>query len=235
MDATDDLDDMVRRGDPDRWLASRFIADPHARADVVALYALNIELARIAEAVREPLMGEIRLTWWREAIEALFDGGPPRRHPVVEALALAIPRRNLAREPFEAMIDARFADLAHAPFADLDAIEAYLDGAAGALMTLAGAVLGAGSAPAVEPAARAWGLAGLARLRRLPGTQEGLVLRVRVDQYVAAARKAAASLPVPAFPALAYASLARPYAAGRTPSDLEKRLRLTFAVLTGQL
>ena len=60
MDATNDLDDQVRQGDPDRWLASRFIADRAARADVVALYALNIELARIAEAVREPLMGEIR-------------------------------------------------------------------------------------------------------------------------------------------------------------------------------
>jgi phytoene synthase len=235
MDATDDLDDQVRQGDPDRWLASRFIADPAARADVVALYALNLELARVAEAVREPLMGEIRLTWWREAVEGLFAGGPPRRHPVVEALAVAIARRGLAPGPFAAMTEARFADLADEPFADLDAIEAYLDGTAGALMGLAAAVLGAAEAAAVEPAARAWGLAGLARLRRLPRTLEGQVLRARIDERLAAARKAAASLPVPAFPALAYACLARPYAAGRTPSELEKRVRLTVAVLTGRL
>jgi 15-cis-phytoene synthase len=235
MDATDDLDDRVRQADLDRWLASRFIADPAARADVVALYALNIELAHIAEAVREPLMGEIRLTWWREAIEALFDGGAPRRHPVVEALALAIARRDLPRAPFEAMIEARFADLADETFADLDAIETYLDGTAGALMGLAAAALGAAAAPAVQPAARAWGLAGLARLRRLPGTMEGQVLRARVDERLAAARAAAASLPVAAFPALAYACLARPYAAGRALSDLEKRARLTIAVLRGRL
>ena len=81
--ADDDLDALVRRVDPDRWLASRFIADAEQRADVVALYALNYELAHVAETVREPLVGEIRLTWWREAIDAIFAGEPPRRHPVL--------------------------------------------------------------------------------------------------------------------------------------------------------
>ncbi len=235
MDAAANLDAMVRRADPDRWLASRFIADAAARADVLALYALNIELARIGEAVREPLMGEIRLTWWREAIDELFAHRPARRHPVVEALATAIRRRGLAAAPFEAMIEARFADLADEPFADLDAIERYLDGTAGALMGLAAATLGGGEAPAAAPAARAWGLAGMARLRRLPKTLEGQVLRARIDQRLAEARAAAQALPVSAFPALAYAGLARPYAAGRAPSELEKRLRLTFAVLTGRI
>jgi hypothetical protein len=34
---------------------------------------------------------------------------------------------------------------------------------------------------------------------------------------------------------VAYATLANPYAAGRTPSEFEKRLRVTTAVLTGRL
>jgi phytoene synthase len=233
MDSSDSLDSIVRRGDPDRWLASRFIADPEARADVIALYALNLELARVADAVSEPLMGEIRLTWWREAIDELFAGRPPRRHPVVEALAQAVVRRHLAAEPFAAMIEARLADLDGEAFADLDAIEAYLDATAGALMSLAVASVGGGQAAATGPAARAWGLAGLARLRRLPDSVEGQVLRRRVDEHLAAARAAAA--PVAAFPALAYACLARSYAAARTPSELEKRLRLTWAVATGRV
>jgi phytoene synthase len=235
MDPSDDLDATVRRADPDRWLASRFIADADARADVIALYAFNIELARIAEAVREPLMGEIRLTWWREAVGELFAGRPARRHPVVEALALAIPRRALHAAPFEAMIDARFADLETEPFADLDAIERYLDATAGTLMALTLTTLGAAKTTVSGPAGRAWGLAGLARLRRLPGSLEGQILRQRVDEHLAAARTAGAGAPVSAFPAIAYACLARPYAAGRTPSELEKRLRLTFAVLTGRV
>jgi len=235
MDAEDDLDAMVRRGDPDRWLASRFVADADARADIVALYALNIELARIAESVREPLMGEIRLTWWREAITEIYAGASPRRHPVVLALAEAVRRRDLPPGPFEAMIEARFADLEAEPFADMADIERYLDGAAGAPMALACAVLGAKDAPVAEPAARAWGLAGLARIRRLPNSVEGQALRERVADHLAAARPEAAGLPVKAFPAIAYVCLAKPYAAGRALSELEKRARLTWAVLGGQI
>jgi phytoene synthase len=231
----DSLDAGVRRTDPDRWLASRFIVEPAAREDVIAIYALNVELSRIAGAVRDPLMGEIRLTWWREALEEVFAGEPPRRHPVMEALAGAIARRSLAAAPFETMIEARFSDLEDAPFADLAAIESYLDGAAGAPMALACAVLGARDAAAAPPAARAWGLAGLARLRRLPHSVEGKALIARVDTHLAEARAAAADLPVLAFPALAYVGLARSYAAGRELSELEKRLRLTWAVLRGRV
>jgi phytoene synthase len=236
MDPDDnDLDATVRRADPDRWLASRLIADPAQRADVVALYALNRELAHVAEAVREPLMGEIRLTWWREAIDELFAGRPARGHPVIQALALAIPRRGLAQAPFEAMIEARFSDFEPAAPADAAAAEAYVDATAGALMALAVAALGGGEALAVRPAAQAWGLAGLARLGRLPEALRGAVLRERVAAGLTAARAAAAGLPVAAFPAVAYAGLAKPYAAGRIPSELEKRARITVASLTGRI
>jgi len=40
-DEDNDLDALVRRVDPDRWLASRFIADAARRADVMALYAFD--------------------------------------------------------------------------------------------------------------------------------------------------------------------------------------------------
>jgi hypothetical protein len=42
-------------------------------------------------------------------------------------------------------------------------------------------------------------------------------------------------LPVAAFPALAYVCLAKPYAAGRSLSELEKRTRLLAAVLLGRI
>jgi phytoene/squalene synthetase len=76
MADTETLDDLVRRVDPDRWLAARFIGDAAARADVIALYGLNYELARVAGGVSNALMGEIRLTWWREAMEEVAAGKP---------------------------------------------------------------------------------------------------------------------------------------------------------------
>ena len=65
----EDLDALVARVDPDRWLSSRLIADPEARADAIAIYAYDHELARAPRVASNPLLGEIRLTWWREVLD----------------------------------------------------------------------------------------------------------------------------------------------------------------------
>src|ERR1700761_6769468 len=76
-----DLDALIRRVDPDRWLSSRFIADPAVRAEVVAVYAFDNELARAPRVASSALLGEMRLTWWREALEEIYEGRPVRQHP----------------------------------------------------------------------------------------------------------------------------------------------------------
>ncbi len=195
----DDLDASVRRHDPDRWLASRFIGDAQARADVIALYAFNYEIARVAGAVSNPLMGEIRLTWWAEAIAEIYEGRAVRKHPVTLALAGAIARHNLPRDLFEAMIEARYPELDDEPV-DPDASE-------GSLMALAAAVLGARDCPAVWRRGAAYAGQGAGRQRMN-----------------------FAGLPVSAFPAVAYAALAGQQGA----SALRRRLRITWAVLTGR-
>jgi phytoene synthase len=173
----DDLDASVRRHDPDRWLASRFIGDTQARADVIALYAFNYEIARVAGAVSNPLMGEIRLTWWAEAIAEIYEGRAVRKHPVTLALAGAIARHDLPRGLFEAMIEARYPELDDAPI-DPDASE-------GSLMALAAITLGGGDPEAIQAAARAYtGQESLGQANRL-----------------------LAGFPVEAFPAIAYATL----------------------------
>src|SRR5690606_992098 len=55
-----DLDGDVRQSDPDRWLSSRFVVDPAARADLIALYAFEAELLAIPTRVTQPLMAEMR-------------------------------------------------------------------------------------------------------------------------------------------------------------------------------
>ena len=54
----------MRRVDPDRWLSIRYIADPEKRADVIALYAFDHELRRAVEGTSNPVMAEVRQTWW---------------------------------------------------------------------------------------------------------------------------------------------------------------------------
>ena len=245
-------DARIRRLDPDRWLASRFIADPAARATVVCVYALNDELARVGESVTNPLAGEIRLAWWRERIEAIAAGQPPPGQPVLQALAPLIASAALPPVLLDALVEARHADLEPRPFADDAALARYLDGSAGAVMGLAACALDPQTPlRAVVEAGRAWGLAGLYRAReawRARGRSwvpeswsepddPALARRVaaEVDANLARAATELKPLPVAAFPAVAYATLARAYAHGRTPGELERRGRLLAAVLRGRL
>jgi 15-cis-phytoene synthase len=248
----EDLDARVRRLDPDRWLAARFVADPDARATLVAIYALNDELARVGETVRQPMVGEIRLAWWRERLEGLVAGETPPAQPVLQALAPAAAAGRLPPALLDALVEARHADLEPTPFADDAALARYLDGTAGAVMALAACTLDADAPPrAVVEAGRAWALAGLyrarehwrARGRRWTPTSWGeldersLAARVRaeVDTALARARAELKALPVAAFPAVAYATLAGPFAHDRTPGELERRGRLLLAVLRGRI
>jgi phytoene synthase len=237
MADTETLDDLVRRVDPDRWLASRFIPDPAARADVIALVAFNYELARVAGGVSNALMGEIRLTWWREAMEDIAAGKVPRKHPNVEALATS----SLDPLALAALAEARLADLNDALPADETGILAYVDATAGALAVLAARRLDPAVDPhAVKGAARAYGLAGLWRLQQagrshLPGDWTQADVARRVDQQLQAARVALRGLSVAAFPAIVPAVLAKGYVRGRDPGELEKKARLTWAVATGLL
>ncbi len=250
--AVETLDARIRRLDPDRWLASRFISDPAARATVVAVYALNDELARVAESVSNPLAGEIRLAWWRERIEAIASGAPPPGQPVLQALAPAIASGGLPTVLLDALVEARHAELEPAPFADDAALAGYLDGTAGAVMGLAARVLDR-EAPlrAVVEAGRAWGLAGLYRTRELwrqrgrswvprswGDTADPALNRRVVEEVQSAlvrARVELELLPVAVFPAVAYATLAEAYARGRGPGELRRRLRLFGAVLKGRV
>jgi phytoene synthase len=153
---------QVRRYDRDRFLTALF-APPTAREDLFALYAFNLEIAKIRETVTEAMLGRIRLQWWREAL-AEIAAGTTRKHAVVEPLAATIHRHALASEPFERLLDARERDLEPEPPADLAALEDYAAATNASLVELALAVLGADQ-PTARDAARhvgiAHGLAGL--------------------------------------------------------------------------
>ena len=154
----------LRAQDRDRYLTCLF-APAGRRLDLLALYAFNLEVARTAETVSEPMIGQIRLQWWRESLAGIYDG-TPRHHEVVEALAQAIARHDLPRAPFERLIDARERDLEPAPPADLATLEVYAEATSAGLLELALQVLACRD-PAAKAAARpigvAWALVGLLR------------------------------------------------------------------------
>lgn len=165
------LAEHVRHGDPDRFAASLF-APQDTREPLYTLYAFNLELARTAWKVSEPQIGVIRLRWWRDVIEEIFEGRPPRAHELVTPLARLIRETRVDAPPpraaFEALIDARLRDLDPAPMAARAEFDAYVNDTSGALLRLAAWTLSGGrETPAMIDAARdagyAYGVASLFR------------------------------------------------------------------------
>ena len=208
--------DLVRRGDPDRFL-SAMTAPPEQRERLFALYAFNLEIARIPSVVSEPMLGLIRLEWWREALAEIFSDGPVRAHEVATPLAETVRAAGLPHAPFERLLSARRPEIEGEPPADRAALDAYLADTGGALLALSAEALspGAGEAEAAREAGYAFAAAAWLRalpelLHRgrpaLPAVADAREIALGVAEEGRAAlnraRKAAASLPRAAAPAM---------------------------------
>ena len=160
---------QIRRYDNDRYLTA-LLAPADRREALFSLYAFNMEIAKTREAVSEPMVGQIRLQWWRDAIAEVY-AGDIRDHQVLRPLAAAIDRHQLSRPFFDTLIDAREFDLADKPPEALADLVDYIEGTSSALIRLALEVLkqpgaAADSAPfnpaheAAKSIGIAWGLTG---------------------------------------------------------------------------
>ena len=205
-----DLDAQVRAADIDRWLSSRFVADPSARADLITLYAFEAELLAIPTRVTQPLLAEMRYVWWREQMDGVFAGTARKGHPVLEALTDVVARHGLERAPFDALIEAHIGRVHGEPH-DLDAF--YVGPMQAAVRVLARA----GHEATVVEAGRMRGLGQTGQTEAARGLR-------------ASANRALKGLPAEAFPAVAHAALTRTDA----PEPV-KRLRLTWSVATGRV
>lgn len=155
---------IVRDHDHDRWLTMLF-ASADDREALAALYAFNHEVAKTRETVSEPMLGEIRLEWWREAINDLYSG-TVRRHPVTEALAQAMETRSLPQAEFEAIIDGRISDLYDTNPKKIDDLLDYADKTGGTVSRLGARICGVEDDQLLNAASaigRAWALTGLLR------------------------------------------------------------------------
>jgi len=151
--ALEDCIAAVAQGDPDRHHVTR-AATPDAQARLYPLYALNLEIGRAAWASAEPLVAEMRLQWWRDALAELGQGGAVPAHPVLDACGFMAGDADAA-QLLDAMCEARRWDVWKEPFADERALWAHLAATGGGLMWLAARALGAGGA--AEPVVRDFG------------------------------------------------------------------------------
>lgn len=167
----------VRQLDRDRFGTVLF-APPDRREALFVLYAFNLEIARARELVREPLLGRIRLQWWRDSLDKVYagaDGGSP----LARSLGEVISRHRLPQPEFESLLTARETDMDSEPPADLAALEAYAEGTGATVTRLAVKVLGGegeGATAAARHVGIAWALTGLLRAVPFHAAQRRLYL-----------------------------------------------------------
>ncbi len=134
--------EMVRSGDPDRFM-SVMASPPDVRARLFVLYAFNLEIARAPWVTKEEMIAEMRLQWWADAIDEIYQGKLARHHEVVEQLALVIHNHDLPRDLFDGIIAARRFDIYAEPHQNRADLDMYIRATSGNLMRLAGLSLGA--------------------------------------------------------------------------------------------
>jgi phytoene synthase len=149
---------LVRSADKDRYLAGLY-ASAGKRAHLFALYAFAHEIARISDVARQPLAGEMRLQWWRDAL-AGERPGEVLANPVAAALIDTIRECALPTDGLVALIDAHGFDLYDEPMPSLAELDRYAERSSGALFALGARILGGTEtdATAAPPAAIAYAL-----------------------------------------------------------------------------
>lgn len=153
--------DAAKAGEPDRYLAALLAAEP-ARQVLLVLAAFAAEVARVPLAVREPAMGEVRLQWWREALDG--PGEIRTGSDVADAARLAVRSDPPLAKLLHALIDGHAAHLEADALQGEDAFWEFVWRAEGAQFAAAAHVLG-GSGETVARAARTAGEAyGVARI-----------------------------------------------------------------------
>lgn len=164
--------ECARAGEPDRYLAA-LLSPPPQRDALLALAAFSAELARIPlRVVREPVMGQLRLEWWRAALaDAREREGESAGHAVADAMRVAIRDFQLPAVLLDNLIDVHAPLLSDRPFLNEAALDDFLRRAEGGLFALSAGVMGAetdgddvGAASAA--AGRAYG--GVRLLQSLP-------------------------------------------------------------------
>jgi len=139
QDAYRHCEELVRAADKDRYLATLF-APADKRGALFALYAFNTGIVRVADVVREPMAGEIRLQWWRDVLDG-ERAGEAAANPVAAALLDTVARHSLSVDTLVHLIEAHEFDLYDDPMPTRAAQEGYLRQTSVAVVSLAAEIL----------------------------------------------------------------------------------------------
>jgi phytoene synthase len=139
---------VIDLNDPDRLFALDHVPARH-RGAVAAVWALDEQLGQIVASTTQPMVGQMRLLWWREALEKRMSG-----HPLLAEMAAAF-ECGIEAEALGALIDGWEELLDPLPL-DACKLAAFAKARGGQLFAMTAWICGVTSAPG---AGEGWALA----------------------------------------------------------------------------
>jgi phytoene synthase len=113
---------------------------PQRREAITALYAFCREVDDVVDECSEPALAAIKLKWWDDEIDRVYDGRP--EHPVGQALATHVDRFDMPREVLHEIVAGMAMDLTRNRYPDRVALADYCYHAAGTVGILAAHIFG---------------------------------------------------------------------------------------------
>jgi phytoene synthase len=214
--------------DPDRTLALAYVPASR-RPAIAALWALDAALGRAIAGGREPLVGAIKLAWWREALERL-DLAPPPAEPVLQALADHALPLGLTGAELAAIAEGWAVLLSPEPLAEAE-LAGYAAERGGRLFRLSARLLGEKEDSAIAQAGEGWALVDLARRTAGPAEAEAALAAARTR--LGAARWPSRSRPLGMLAALAGRDSEPGRPRWEAPGSPSRMLRMLRHRLTG--
>ncbi|ESQ80482.1 squalene/phytoene synthase family protein [Asticcacaulis sp. YBE204] len=212
-------------------LSANFIDDVQKREQVLAIFAF-IELLRDVPArVSEPLLGDIRYTWWLEAIEEIAAGGKVRYHPLSAALEPLIREQGLDAEAFRTAIEAHRV-LLDGKLSMRDALTVADHGAVLLIRQAARLLDAKADSETLAAPARFQALAALKAARLLRDEEAG---EAEYRHLYREARAALKRVPTALLPLVLPSALAGDVWFGRTRGAFSVRARLLWAFVSGRI
>jgi phytoene synthase len=144
----------------DQGLALTYVAAGR-RAGVEALWRLDAAMGAVLAGGRDPMIGRIKLAWWREALEKLDREAAPSE-PVLKALEAHVLPRGLAGAGLAEMETGWAALLDPEPLT-VERMDSYASARGGLLFAHSATLLGGEATKLVREAGESWALVELAR------------------------------------------------------------------------
>jgi NADH dehydrogenase [ubiquinone] 1 alpha subcomplex assembly factor 6 len=126
----------IRKTDHDQFICGLFVPD-ELRNAFYALQVFNAETQRIRDLVQEPHLGLFRLQWWRDVVDALYEGKSSQvENGTHKEIVDVIANTDIPKPLFERYFNARAFDMEDHAHDDMAALLRYAEATGGTIAEL---------------------------------------------------------------------------------------------------